>query len=439
MYIMISSIGVISCVCIYREIYLKRQLKTAKSQCKDLEKRLAQKEADYDKLTLTLDHQKELFEERISAIQMAKEQLSEKFESLSLSALSKNNQQFLDLAKKTFEQFHQTSKNDLDKKHQSFEHLVSPLKESLKKLDDEVKQLEKERRGEREALKEQIKMLSESEQQLQKETANLVKALRLPDVRGKWGEMQLKRVVEMAGMINFCDFVEQQSYKEDNKDMRPDMIIKLPAGREVIIDAKAPFTAFLDANQEKDEDAKWELLQKHAKHLKHHIQALGKKSYWKYVERTPEFVILFLPAETFFHAALQADPSLIELSAQHNIVLATPSSLIGLLKAIAFGWKEQRLSQSYQEVAKIGQELYKRLYDMNKHLSSLGKSINNVVDHYNKSIGSFETRVLSSARKFQELGAASKEIAIDENNQVEKHTRALKNVHIDTDEVMIDN
>ncbi|MBI5273859.1 MAG: DNA recombination protein RmuC [Chlamydiales bacterium] len=402
----------------YRESRLKQQIQTLKENNIQLQMGLQQEVAK-------LEYEKKLHVEKIQVFQEARQKLSENFESISLNALAKNTEQFLHLAKQSFDGLHQVSKGELDQRKESIEHLVKPLKESLTKLDTEIIKLEKERKGESESLKEQIKTLSSVEKELQKETANLIKALRLPDVRGRWGEVQLKRVVEIAGMINYCDFFEQTSFSHEGDLHRPDMIIKLPGNREIIIDAKTPFAAFLEASQEVDEEKRLELMQTHAKQLRAHITSLGKKSYWSLLERTPEFVILFLPAETFFYAALQADPSILELATKENVVMATPSSLIGLLKTIAYSWKEFKISEGYKEVASLGHELYKRLSDMTKHFSSLGKSLNSSVDYFNKAMGSLESRVLISARKFKELGAAPEEISIETVEMIDKKTREL--------------
>lgn len=400
-----------------------KSLKLYEKQIEELKGLLNDSKTQNQILEAKIDSEKLRYDEKIKTLEDAKQLLSDKFEALSLNALNKNSEQFLHLAKKSFEQLKESSTSDLDKRQQSIEHIVKPLKESLTKMDEELKRLEVSRKGDTSALKQQLESLVDVETKLKQETSNLVKALRLPDVRGRWGEVQLRRVVELAGMINYCDFEEQKAI---SAEQRPDMIINLPGNRQVIIDAKAPFTAFLDANQEEDEEKRFKLLQSHAKHLKHHISSLSKKAYWKSVTNAPEFVILFLPAETFFHAALQADPSLIELATKENIIIATPSSLIGLLKSIAYSWKEFRLSENYKEVAVIGHELYKRLYDLNKHISSLGKSLNTSVDHFNKTVGSYESRVLVSARKFKDLGAGSEEISIDPIHSITAITRETK-------------
>jgi DNA recombination protein RmuC len=328
---------------------------------------------------------------------------------------------FLEEMKKTLsatslealQKLHTESQGEFEKKEKAIAKLVQPVQESLFRLDDGLKKLEKERKGEQEVLKEQMRAMIDAEKHLRQETANLVSALRKPDVRGMWGEIQLKRVVEMAGMLSYCDFFEQQVMTTEEGRMRPDVIVKLPGDRIIIIDAKAPFEAFLDANQTSDEKVRLERLNTHAKHLRTHIIQLGRKNYWSLFEQTPEFVVLFLPAEIFFSSALQQDPSLIELGADQGVIIATPTTLIGLLRAVAYGWKQDQFSKNALEISQLGKELHKRIYDMTKHFASMGKNLANAVDAYNKAMGTFERRILVSARKFKEFGAAADSIDLD--------------------------
>ena len=350
-------------------------------------------------------------------------ELKESFQSLSFEALNKNNQSFLDLAKKTFDTLHEKSEGNLSKKEAEIKNLVKPMKESLGKLDEHMHQLQKERKVETSTLSEQIKLLMESEARLKEETQSLVKVLKAPDVRGKWGEVQLKRIVELAGMLGHCDFVEQKTFEHEDTIQRPDMIIHMPNERCIAIDAKAPFDAFLEASRaQTDEDREAKMAQ-HAKQLRSHILALGKKSYFKHFAKSPEFVVLFLPNESFYTAALSADPSLLELGADKGVIMATPSTLIGLLKSVAFGWKQEAISQNAEEVSKLGNELYKRLNDMNKHVIQLGRTLKSATQTYNKTVGSLESRVLVSARKLKELGAGAHEIDLEEPEYIEATPR----------------
>ena len=253
------------------------------------------------------------------------------------------------------------------------------------------------------SLKEKLGQMIDQEKELKQETQSLIRALRTPNVRGRWGEIQLRRVAELSGMVNHCDFVEQKQDLEDGRS-RPDMIINLPGNRQVIVDAKTPFEAYLDAMQTTDEDKRDAKLKLHAKHVRQHIVGLGKKAYWQKFDQTPEFVVLFLPSEGFFSAALEQDPTLIEIGVDQGVIIATPMTLIGLLRAVSYGWKQERLSQSAEEIAALGKELYKRLIDMQGHILKLGKSLGSSVENYNKMIGSYESRVLVSGRKFQKMG-----------------------------------
>ncbi len=360
--------------------------------------------------TMLVEHSKS-YEEKLLLLNETKEKIGDIFKGYSLDAMEK---------------FHQLSQTESNKRDLDFVKAISPIKDSLSKLDDGMRFIEKERKGESESFKEQIRSILVSEKELKIETANLTKALRKPDVRGVWGELQLKRVVELSGMLNYCDFYEQKVECGDNGCVRPDLLVRLPGGRHVIVDAKAPFEAFLEANNTDDLDKKNIKLKDHAKLLRQHISQLGKKNYWHSFQPTVEFVVLFLPAEVFFSSALQNDPTLIEFGAEHNVIIATPTTLIGLLRAVAYGWKQDTFSRHAKEIRDLGYELYKRIYDMNKHWSQVGKSLSSSVESYNKAIGSFENRVLVSARKFKALGATNDEIELDRIDFIENISRQCK-------------
>lgn len=367
-------------------------------------------------------------EEKLLMLQKAEEQLKNVFQAISSEALEKNNRSFLDLAKTSLEKFQEGAKGDLEKRQIAINELLNPVKENLQKLDQGMRQIEKERIGDRESLKVQIHALLENEKMLKKETSNLVKALRSPLTRGRWGEIQLRRVVELAGMLNHCDFFEQQQEMGDVGRLKPDLIVRLPGGRQVIVDAKAPLEAYLEAIHSEDEEIRFQRFKDHARQVRAHVSTLGKKAYWERFQPTPEFVILFLPAETFFSAALEYDPSLIEAGAEQNVILATPTTLIALLRAVAYGWKQESLSRQVEKLHELGQDLYKRLADMNSHFSKMGRSLSSAVEAYNKGIGSLEMRVLVTARKFKEMGAVPGQIEIEEIECIEKIPRALETV-----------
>lgn len=351
--------------------------------------------------------------EKVKFLRESEENLKNTFRALSAEALQKNNEAFLTLAK-----------GELEKKHTSFKELVTPVKESLGKLDDGLRKLEKERKGEQEVLKSHLHSLVQTEKELRSETSSLVKALRAPITRGRWGEVQLRRVVELAGMVNQCDFFEQEVCDEGR--MRPDLIVRLPGGRQVVIDAKVPLTSYLESVEAKDDTDKERYLKDHARQVRAHVQQLSKKGYFESIQPTPEFVVLFLPSESFFSAALQYDPSLIEIGAEQGVVIATPTTLIALLRSVAYGWKQENLSRHAEKVSALGHDLYKRIIDMTDHFSKMGRGLSTAIDAYNKGIGSLEARVLPTARKFQELGAASTQLDIEPLEPLEKTPRLLQ-------------
>ena len=368
---------------------------------------------------------RKIAEAKLHMLEKAEEQLKNAFSALSSEALAKNNQSFLDLAKTSLEKFQEGARGDLDQRQLAIGAMLNPVKESLLKLDTEIRQIEKERKGDQESLKVQVKSLFDSERLLKLETSNLVKALRTPLARGRWGEIQLRRVVELAGMLNQCDFFEQQQEMGEEGRMRPDLIVRLPGGRQVIIDAKVPLEAYLEAIHSDDEEVRLQKLKSHSRQVRAHVTALAKKAYWERFQPTPEFVVLFLPAETFFSAALENDPSLIEAGAEQNVIIATPTTLIALLRAVAYGWKQENLSRQVEKLNELGQDLYKRLADMNSHFSKMGRSLSSAVESYNKGIGSLESRVLVTARKFKELGLAPSQVEIEEVEAVEKIPREI--------------
>lgn len=332
------------------------------------------------------------------------EKLAQLIKNLSQEALDKNNRAFVDLAK---------------------EQLV-PVKESLHQLDQGMRQLEKERKGDHESLKTQVRSLLETEKDLRNETSNLVKALRAPITRGRWGEIQLRRVVELAGMLNHCDFFEQKQDTFEDARLRPDLIIRLAGGRQVIVDAKVPLEAYLDAISAQDDHHKIAKFKDHARQVRAHVSSLSRKSYWERFQPTPEFVILFLPSESFFSAALEQDPSLIEVGAEVGVIIATPTTLIALLRTVAYGWKQENLTEHVQKVSELAHELYKRLCDMNSHWIKLGKSLSASTEAFNKAVGSLESRVLPAARKFKDLGAASSSLDIEPLELIDKNPRELQ-------------
>ncbi|WP_158307232.1 DNA recombination protein RmuC [Simkania negevensis] len=391
---------------------------------KELQEEIVQLKVERGEQQVVLEQQKLLTEEKLFMVKESQEKLTQAFRALSAEALEKSNKSFLDLAKETLSKFQEKAKGDLEKKQQTFEELVKPVKESLTRLDQGMRNMEKERKGDQESLKTQMNAMLQAEKELRSETSTLVRALRTPIVRGRWGEMQLKRVVELAGMVNHCDFYEQESV--EGGTIRPDLIVRLPGHKQVIVDAKTPCEAFLDAMQAEDQGIKEQKLKVHARHVRQHVQALGKKSYWQSFQPTPEFVVLFIPSDHFFSSALEYDPTLIEIGVEQGVIIATPTTLIGLLRAIAYGWKQEKLSQHAEEVSHLGHELYKRIVDMSSHWTKVGRGLSNAVEAYNKAVGSLETRVLVSARKFKEMGAAANAIELDELPVIDRVPREIQ-------------
>ena len=362
-------------------------------------------------------------QERKDSFKQAAEELSEKFKALSRDALKDNNQSFLDLAHSTLQKFQESAKGDLELKQKAIDELVRPLRESLEKVDGKIGEMEKVRAGAYSELREQVKNLATSQMQLQTETGNLVNALRAPIVRGRWGEIQLKRVVEIAGMVEYCDFNQQDT--ADTGKLRPDMTIRLPNQRTIVVDSKAPLQAYLEALEARDEGTRVAKLKDHARQIRTHLIKLGAKGYWEQFEQSPEFVFLFLPGETFYSAALEQDPSLIEFGVEQRVILATPTTLIALLKAVSYGWKQEQMAASAQEVSKLGKDLYDRLRVFTKHFESIGAGLKRALDSYNDGVGSLEVRVLSTARKFKDLGATRGE-ELEVVEPIDKSVRALR-------------
>jgi DNA recombination protein RmuC len=365
-------------------------------------------------------------QEKLALLDDAKRQLSDAFKALASEALKSSNTSFLELAKTQLEKFQESARGDLDKRQTAIDELVKPVKESLGKVDAKLQELEKGRIEAYTGLTEQVRSLSETQKDLRTETANLVKALRRPQARGRWGEIQLRRVVEMAGMLAHCDFVEQQSTDSENGRLRPDLIVKLPGGKNVVVDSKAPLEAYLEAIEAPDDETRAAKFKDHARQVRQHIAALGRKSYFEQFDFTPEFVVLFLPGEVFFSAALENDPELIELGVSQNVIVATPTTLIALLRAVAYGWRQEVLTESAKAISELGRELYKRLSDLGEHMQRLGKGLGAAVNAYNSAVGTLESRVLVSARKFKDLGAAADGAEIEEVKQIETSSRLLQ-------------
>ncbi len=406
---------------------LNADLLALRSQMADQQRHLATLQGDAARLTTELDHERKAAEQRTAAFDETRAQLTGEFARLSTLALQQNNEQFLQLADTKLNETRQMAEGELAKRQDAIEQLLKPIGEQLGKYEAGMQRLEVERQRAYTTLTEQMKHLSTSHDQLQKETRNLVTALRSPQTRGRWGELQLRRVVEMAGMLEHCDFDEQVTSSADSGRMRPDMVVHLPGNKNVAVDAKVPMQAFLDANEADDESVRRTCLASHGRQMKAHVDALSKKEYWKGVDPSPEFVVAFVPGDPLLTTALEHEPGLMEYAVANHVLLATPTSLIALLRAVAYGWQQDALAENAREVQLLGAELYQRLSVLGDHVSNVGKGLNNAVAAYNRAVGSLEGRVLVTARRFVEMGVVGAgEKELPHPPSVDATTRALQ-------------
>lgn len=350
--------------------------------------------------------------------------LSDEFERLSAQALQQNNERFLQLANERFKNSEQKSVSELEQRRQAVEALVKPLTEQLGRVETQLNSVEKARTDAYAELREQVKSMGQTSEQLRLETSQLVTALRAPQVRGRWGEMQLRRVVETAGMVEHCDFDEQASLRTEDGVLRPDLIVRMAGGKNVVVDSKVPVVGWLEAMEAREDGKREDRLDAHVRHVRDHIDALAAKKYWEHLDPAPEFVVMFVPAEVFLNAALDQDPSLLEYAFDKNVVIATPPTLIALLRTIAYTWRQEALARNAQDVLRLGRDLHGRLATLGGHVNKLGNALTSAVSQYNATVASLESRVLVTARRFADLKVADEDLAAPQ--QVEKATRKIQ-------------
>jgi len=409
-----------------RKAELEQELASVRLQLAQAQQENSDLRAAKAAVEATLEGERSSMKEKIELLTAAGQAMSDKFEALAASALQSNNASFLQLAKSELEKHQAAASGELEKREKAVETLVKPIAESLKNVDEHVRALETSRAEAYGGLKSQVESLLETQKALQAETGNLVKALREPQARGRWGELQLRRCLELAGMLDYCDFQEQVSVTAEERTMRPDVVVKLPGEKNLVVDAKVPLAAYLAALEAPDEASRHTHLLDHARQVKQHIDILGAKAYWAQFEPTPDFVVLFLPGEVFFRAAMDADPELIEYGVSRKVMVASPTTLIALLRAVAYGWNQKNLADSARQIGEAGKLLYQRLTAMAGHFEDLGKKLGGAVEAYNKSVGSMERSVFPAARRLPELDRSLSGDDLPDLKQVEKAPRHLE-------------
>lgn len=380
-----------------------------------------------------LEHERERAGERLATVTDAQERLSASFKALSAEALQSSMTQLTEMAQAQLRTVQTEAKGDLDKRQQAVEQLVAPLKEQLGRVDGQLLRLDQERRESRGRLESQLRTLTETGDRLRTETGALVTALRKPNARGQWGQMQLRNVVEAAGMLKHCDFTEQHSYAGDESMLRPDMVVTLPGGKCVVVDAKAPLQGVLDAYEARDDAERERHLRDHARLLRKHVKALADKAYWSRLDTTPDMVVMFLPGESLLAPALEVEPGLLQDAMAQRVLIATPTTLLALLHSVAYGWQQERVAESAQAISDLGRELHGRLVKLSTLLGTLGTRLNGAVRAYNETVGSYEARVLPGARRFADHGAVAEGRELPELEPVTVSARAVHTAELQLD------
>ncbi len=376
-------------------------------------------------LKATVNIERRTTEEKVAMIESARNQLTDTFAALSSQALRNSTEEFLKLAQQGMQQFHVRAQGDLDQKEKSIGVLMQPVKEALTRTEHQLRELEKERKEAYGSLSKHLESMAQTQQLLQGETRNLVQALRRPEVRGQWGEMTLKRLAELAGMVQYCDFVEQETVQGEGGSLRPDMVVRMPDGREIVVDVKTPLDAYLSAVEAPDDTVRTWHLERHARKVRDRVRELAGRNYWAQFKHSPDFVVMFIPGDQFLSAALDVDRDLLEYALSQKVVLATPTSFVALLRAVGYGWRQLSLAENAEKIRDLGEELYQRLSTFTDHLSKLGKNLSSSLDHYNKAVGSFERQVMPGARKFTEMGITPRK-PMPDLDQIEKGVRQME-------------
>jgi len=401
------------------------RLPDVEKQLREANAELHRVQVEKSKLETELETLQTSHQARLEEIRGMKKELEERFSSLASGVLKSNSERFLELVSERFNQHKSAADEDLSKRQTAIKELVKPLDEKLGKFDQRINEIEKARNEAYGAIRTQVRQLTESQETLGQETRRLVQALRAPKTRGRWGEMQLRQVFEMAGMIENVDFLSESSIETEEGLRRPDAIVNIPGGKSIVIDAKTPLEAYLDALESPTPEQQKEHLARHASQVRKHVQLLSSKSYQDSIPTTPDFVVMFIPGETFVSAAAENDAGLIEYAFERKVLIASPTTLMALIKAIAYGWQQEKMAENAAEVQKLAKELYDRLAIFAEHLEKVGKSLGQSVDNYNKAVGSLEGRILPSARRFEAMGVVPSKSEIASPASVEREPRNL--------------
>lgn len=391
------------------------------------QRELNQLREKHTRLGAALELERRLMQERSQAFEQVRAQLTETFSSLSSRALRHNSEEFLKLARENLAQFQVRAEGELTQRERAIENMVKPIREALEKTESQIREIEKERKEAYGSLNRHLEHMARLQENLQGETRNLVQALRRPEVRGQWGELTLKRLAELAGMVQYCDFFEQEQVRSAEGALRPDMIVRMPDRREIVVDVKTPLDAYLTAVEAADEETRKRELLRHARNVQGRVKELASKAYWDQFAAAPDFVVLFIPGDQFLNAALEADRGLLEEALRQKVILSTPTSFVALLRAVAFGWRQSQLAENAEQIRELGEEMYARLAAFGEHLGRLGKSLESSVKHYNSAVGSYDSRVLPGARRFAELGIRARK-ELDGLEQVEIGAREVQNL-----------